>query len=56
MICKFLIYSMLSCDGCSTGYKIYNQKIRLKTFFNIFAEDLEILKRIIVQLNNRDYD
>lgn len=39
MICKFLIYSMLSCDGCSTGYKIYNQKIRLKTFFCIFAED-----------------
>lgn len=33
MICKFLIYSMLSCDGCSAGYKIYNQKIRLKTFF-----------------------
>lgn len=33
MICKFLIFSMLSCDGCSTEYKIYNQKIRLKTFF-----------------------
>lgn len=33
MICKFLIYSMLSCDGRSTGYKIYNQNIRLKTFF-----------------------
>lgn len=33
MICKFLICSMLSCNGCSTGYKIYNQKIRLKTFF-----------------------
>ena len=28
----------------------------LKLFFCIFAEDLEILKRIIVQLNNRDYD
>ena len=35
MICKFLICSMLSCNGCSTGYKIYNQNIRLATLFFI---------------------
>ena len=32
---KFLICSMLSCNGCSTGYKIYNQNIRLATLFFI---------------------
>lgn len=44
MICKFLIFSMLSCDGCSTEYEIYNQKIRLKTFFLYLCRRLRNFK------------
>ena len=55
MICKFLICSMLSCNGCSTGYKIYNQNIRLATLFFISLLPKVCPERPILAIFDRFY-